>query len=200
MLLGGGSSCQQCGCLPGGCTIKTIGGYDTYLGQKTTEEPKNMLAARVGPFDSSFSIASVTLLTNGLRYALQTPPLQYTVPTLQLWAHNAIDNVPNTLAADAPDVLATFTAPASFAAGDWVFTHAGYTVSAGTYYWVVLRYNGEWAYWEENCSTHVTFPSFAACVAACCDYWSQGSLGVDGAESAAWDGVSYCGGLVLSIN
>jgi hypothetical protein len=202
MLLGGGSNCQSCGCAPAvsGCTIKTVGGYDTYLGQKITEEPKNMLAARIGPFDSSFAITAVTILTNGLRYALQSPPLPYTVPTLELWAHNATNNLPNTLAAGAPDVLATFTEPASFAAGEWVFTNAGYTVSSGTYYWIVLRYNGEWAYWEENCDTHATFPSSGACVAACCDYWTFGSLGLFGGESASWFSVEYCGGYVLSIN
>jgi hypothetical protein len=159
-----------------------------------------MLAARVGPFDSSFTITSVTILTDGLEYALLTPPNPYTVPTLELWAHNATDNVPNTLAADAPDVLATFTAPASFAAGNWVFTHAGYTVSSQTYYWIVLRYNGGWAYWEENCDTHATFASSGACIAACCDYWTSGQLGLLGGESAAWDPTSYCGGFVLTIN
>jgi hypothetical protein len=95
-------------------------------------------------------------------------------------------------------VLATFTAPASFAPGNWVFTHAGYTVSAGTYYWIVLRHNGKWAYWEENCDTHATFPSSAACIAACCDYWTSGSLGAPG--GVLWDGNALCGGYVLSIN
>jgi hypothetical protein len=186
MLLGGGSNCQSCGCAPGGCTIKTVGGYDLYL------ETNKALAARIGPFDSSFAITSATILTDGLTYALP-----YTSPLLELWAHDAANNLPN-LPSAVPDVLATFTAPASFASGNWVFTHAGYTVSAGTYYWIVLRHNGKWAYWEENCGAQTTYPSFAACVAACCDYWTSGTLGPPG--GVLWDGSSLCGGYVLSIN
>ena len=196
MLLGGGSSCQQCGCAPGGCTIKTVGGYDTYL------DVNKALAARIGPFDSSFAITSVTILTDGLTHALNSPPDPYTSPVLELWAHDAANNVPNLPSIGGlpvPDVLATFTAPGSFAAGNWVFTHAGYTVYAGTYYWIVLRNNGKWAYWEENCDTHLTFQSSAACVAACCDYWTTGSLGAPG--GVLWDfSGSLCGGYVLSIN
>ena len=195
MLLGGGSSCQQCGCAPGGCTIKTVGGYDTYL------QPADLnaaVAARIGPFDTSFSITSVTLLTDGLTVALNSPPDYLSEPLLELWGHDAVNNVPNLGIGQQPhEILATFTAPGSFAPGNWVFTHAGYTVSASTYYWIVLRYNGKWAYWEENCGTHATFPSFAACVAACCDYWTAGRLG---GGQAIWEGGYLCGGYVLSIN
>jgi hypothetical protein len=191
MLLGGSSPCQQCGCSPGDCTTKTLGGYDTYL------ESFGALAARIGPFDSSFDITSVTLLTNGLTYALNSPADAFTTPLVELWAHDVADNLPNLTSGGLPDVLATFTQPGSFAAGDWIFTHAGFTVSAGTYYWIVLRHNGAWAYWDENCLTQTTFPSFAACVAACCDYWTQGTFG---GGQGLWDGSSLCGGYVLSIN
>lgn len=193
MLLGGGSSCQACGCSPGGCTTKTVGGYDTYHGPNGF----GALAARIGPFDSSLSITSVTLLTDGLSYALNTPPDPFTEPLLELWAHDASANLPRLTSGGLPDILATFTKPGSFAAGDWVFTHAGYTVTASTYYWIVLRYNGKWAYWDENCGTQTTYPSFAACVAACCDYWTTG---VFGGGQSVWDGDSLCGGYVLSIN
>lgn len=194
MILGGGSNCQGCGCSPGGCTIKTVGGYDQYLLSNAA------VGARIGPFDASFSITSVTLLTDGLSYALNSPPNPFTEPLLELWAHDSANNLPNLPSIGGfpvPDILATFTAPGSFSPGDWVFTHAGYTVSAGTYYWLVLRYNGKWAYWEENCDTHATFASSAECVAACCDYWTQGTLG---GGQALWDGNVFCGGYVLSIN
>jgi hypothetical protein len=194
MLLGGGSNCQSCGCSPGGCTIKTVGGYDTFL-----EPLYGALAARVGPFDTSFAITSVTLLTDGLTVALNSPPDEFSEPLLELWGHDAVNNVPNLrqISQEPPEILATFTAPGSFAPGNWVFTHAGYTVSASTYYWIVLRYNGKWAYWEENCDTHATFPSSAACIAACCDYWTAGRLG---GGQAIWEGGYLCGGFVLSIN
>jgi hypothetical protein len=195
MLLGGGSSCQQCGCSPGGCTIKTIGGYDQYL-----ITPKLALAARIGQFPSSITVTSVTITTDGLKYALASPPEADTTPVLQLWVHDATNNLPDLPSVGGvpvPNVLATFTAPGSFAAGDWVFTHAGHTLSANTYYWIVLRNNGKWAYWEENCNTHATFPSSAACIAACCDYWTAGDLG---SQQVIWEGASLCGGYVLSIN
>ena len=186
----GGFGCSPCCATPTGCTTKTVGGYDTYL------ETNKALAARIGPFDSSFAITSATILTDGLTYALP-----YTSPLLELWAHDAANNLPNLPSIGGfpvPDVLATFTAPGSFAPGNWVFTHAGYTVSASTYYWIVLRHNGKWAYWEENCGTQTAYPSFAACVDACCDYWTQGSLGAPG--GVLWDGNSLCGGYVLAIN
>lgn len=190
----GGFGCSPCCATPGGCTTKTVGGYDQYL------QSNGAAGARIGPFDASFSITSVTLLTDGLSYALNSPPDPFTEPLLELWAHDAANNLPNLPSIGGfpvPDILATFTAPGSFSPGDWVFTHAGYTVSAGTYYWLVLRYNGQWAYWEENCGTQTTYPSFAACVAACCDYWTTGTLG---GGQALWDGNSLCGGYVLSIN
>ena len=190
----GGFGCSPCCATPGGCTIKTVGGYDTYL-----QQFNDALAARIGPFDASFSITSVTLLTDGLTYALNSPPDEMSEPLLELWGHDAVNNVPNLrqISQEPPEILATFIAPGSFAPGNWVFTHAGYTVSAGTYYWIVLRYNGKWAYWEENCDTHATFASSAACIAACCDYWTQGRLG---GGQAIWDGGFLCGGYVLSIN
>lgn len=185
----GGFGCSPCCATPTGCTTKTVGGYDTYL-----IEPKLAIGARIGQFSSAITVTSVTIKTNGLTYAISTPPAANTAPVLELWAHDAANNLPDLPSVGGlpvPNVLATFTVPASFAAGDWVFTHAGYSISANTYYWIVLRNNGKWAYWDENCGFN------SACIAACCDYWTQGDLG---SQNVIWDGVSYCGGYVLSIN
>lgn len=188
MLLGGGSSCQQCGCGPAGCTSKTIGGYDASI------YSTKAAGARIGQFGSALTVTSVTITTDGLTYPLTNPPAAFTTPVLELWAHDATNNLPDLPSiggVPTPNILATFTAPGSFGAGDWVFTHAGYTLAANTFYWIVLRHNGLWAYWEENCGSNT------ACQAACCDYWTQGTLG---GGQAIWDGVSYCNGYVLSIN
>lgn len=182
-----GLGCLKC-CATTGCTSKTIGGYDEYL------ESFRAAAARVGQFASAFTITSVTIVTDGLTYPLSTPPAANTTPVLELWGHDAVNNLPNMPSvggSPVPDILATFTPPASFDPGDWVFTHAGYTVAANTYYWIVLRHNGLWAYWDENCGSNTE------CQAACCDYWTQGTLG--GGQSI-WDGAAYCNGYVLSIN
>lgn len=181
-----GGQCSTC-CAPSGCTSKTIGGYDEYLA-----DANYGIGARIGQFSSAVTITSVTITTDGLTYPITNPPAANTTPVLQLWAHDATNNLPNFLSVGGvpvADILATFTAPASFGAGDWVFTHAGYTLSANTYYWLVLRNNGLWAYWDENCGSNT------ACQAACCDYWTQSIF-----SGALWDGVFYCGGYVLSIN
>ena len=151
MLLGGGSSCQQCGCGPSGCTSKTIGGYDEFL-----IEPKLALGARIGQFGSAVTVTSVTITTDGLTYPLTNPPAANTTPVLELWAHDATNNLPNILSVGGlpvADILATFTAPSSFGAGDWVFTHAGYTLSASTYYWVGCEsIDGTWHLEWSECS------------------------------------------------
>ena len=207
MLLGGYSSCQGCGCVPAttGCPTRVFGGYDGFLGT-TPPTPGGILGARVGPFNSSFSITSVTLLTDGLNYAINTSrpadDIYRQTPLLELWSHDPIYNSPKLLnmvgGGGVPDVLATFTAPSSFAAGNWVFTHAGYTVSASTYYWIVLSFNGRWAYWQENCDTAPGYGSYQACVNACCDYWTQGERQTN--DTVFWTNVFLCEGFMLSIN
>ena len=187
MLLGG-KGCQQCACTTG-CTSKTIGGYDEWL-----SDVKLAMGVRIGAFASSMTLTSVTLTTDGLTYPRSIPPAANTTPVLELWVHDATNNRPRIYSPGGiptGDVLATFTAPGSFGAGDWVFTHAGYTLSANTYYWLVLKNNGLWAYWDENCGSN------AGCQAACCDYWVHGDLGN---QQFAWEPTNYCGGYVYSLN
>jgi hypothetical protein len=165
-----------------------------------------MLAARIGPFDSSVSITSVTLLTDGLSYAINTSrsadDIYRQTPLVELWSHDSAVNRPKLLnmisGGGDPDILATFTAPASFAAGNWIFTHAGYTVSASTYYWIVLSFNGRWAYWQENCGSVPGYESYQACVDACCDYWAEGYREIT--DRSGWTNLFLCEGFILSIN
>jgi len=186
----GGFGCSPC-CAPQvGCTSRTISGYDAYIDTST-----RALATRIGAFSSSLTLTSVTIPTAGLSYPLSVPPAANTQPVLQIWAHDSTNNLPRVYSSGGSsvlDILTTLTAPASFQSGDWVFTHAGYTLSANTFYWIVLRHNGEWAYWVENCAG-----ASAECIAACCDYWTQGTFG--GGQSL-WDGSSYCGAYAYTLN
>ena len=183
MLLGG-KGCQQCACTSG-CTSKTLAGYDNVY----IDTAYRAGAVRIGPFASNLTVTSVTIPTDGLIEPLTSPPAAGTKPTMEIWSHDATNNLPLISSGPVKGIVATLTSPATFGAGNWVFTHAGYTLTANTYYWLVCN-NVAWGYWDEHCAAND-----AACEAACCDYWTAG-LGT----SVIWDGTAFCGAYVYTLN
>ncbi len=146
MLIGGGSSCQQCGCgesCPApdytsvGYDIATI---DTFLAQSFVVPAGGL------------TLTSATLTIAGYDPLQATlPPGSYTnYPRSRLYGN--IDGTGSEAGLVKPDTtaLATLTAPAIGTLGNatWVFTHAGYALTAGVRYWISLETNGYWEYYE----------------------------------------------------
>ena len=143
MILGGGSSCQKCGC-PSGCVCNIF---------DAPEITSNSA-------DSSVKLASMFLTGSAARNitAIQLRSPLWTAgnstgATLEIWSSVLrADNelVPNAL-------LHTLTYPATLEQ-NVTFTSSGYTVSANTNYWVVLSIAGPWTFTDHNFCIDGTVP------------------------------------------
>jgi hypothetical protein len=141
MLLGGGSSCQQCGCAPG-CVCNI---FDAPVAGQNTSDAGNKGASQFLTGSSARVITAIQLRT----------PLWTTANSsgavLEIWSHSTAQlGIP-----DAP--VHTLTYPSTLG-DDVTFTSAGYTVAANTYYWVVLSAAGSWEFTDHNACITGTQP------------------------------------------
>ena len=160
MLLGGGSSCQQCGCVKTDCFV----GISPSVASQSFDNA-TFLASGLSIGASAISLKSVTIYNDGYDIPL-TAKLGggYTnAPVCQIFLNDTSDTSlpygPRPLGYTT-GTLATLTPPASFAGATWTFTHAGLSLSANTIYWVVMSApGGQTAYWDENDYTDLITPA-----------------------------------------
>jgi hypothetical protein len=146
MLLGGGSSCQQCGCGES-CPAPDY----TSVGYDIADNVVYLAQSYVTP-SGGITLTSATLTIAGYDPLQATlPPGSYTnYPRCRLYAN--VDGTGPDVGLVRPDTtaLATLTAPAIGTLGNatWVFTHAGYALTGGSRYWISLELNGYWEFYE----------------------------------------------------
>lgn len=146
MLLGGGSSCQACGCSPG-CPEPdfTPVSYDTASGGTWLAQSFIAPAGGLTLTSATLSIAGYVPLGSTF------PPGSYTnYPRSKIYANENGTGSDSGKVRPEATALATLTAPAVGLLGDptWTFTHAGYSLTGGVRYWISLETNGEWQYYQ----------------------------------------------------
>ena len=149
MLLGGGSSCQACGCVKAECfsgQTPTTGSIEFSLSDPVAQ------AIEVG--SAGVTLTSVTIHNDGISLPLVAKfGGGYTnAPRCSMWSSSALSpsSCPNDKIPAGSGLLVTLTPPASFTGATWVFTHSGYSLSANTTYWVVMDCEGgsQSAFWK----------------------------------------------------
>jgi len=138
MLLGGGSSCQSCGCNPVRCFdgIVPDSSYDGF-------DNATFLAGGITIGGSSQTLTSVTIYNDGSTNA----PVYCIV-----WPNDTTDTSlpygprpkvrPSNPPYNFPPECVFLTLPSSFSGSTWTFTHSGLTLSANTIYWIVMAGQG----------------------------------------------------------
>jgi hypothetical protein len=145
MLLGGGSSCQACGCgsAPDPDCVCNI--FDAPVISQSTAQSNIWAASMFLTGSSGKIITSIQLRTPTWTSANSSGA------TLKIFSHSTANGgIPNA-------ALHTLTYPATLG-DDVTFTSVGYTVSANTYYWVVLSENGPWEFTDHNACIDGTVP------------------------------------------
>jgi hypothetical protein len=128
MLLGGGSSCQKCGC---GCACPL---WDIELGGNDQALETFWLGAHFYTGPSGGTIKSIQL-----RSPSWSVLSNRTSARLSIWS-----TVSNEYCRDPNSLLHLLDNPTTYGA-DPTFTTSGYTVSAESHYWVILQYAGTWS-------------------------------------------------------
>lgn len=166
-----GGTCSPCCGAPPECAAidYTPVAYDE-------ASPNQYLAGSFVASSGGLTVTKVTLDIAGYDPLMATlPPGTYTnYPTC--WLYSDSSTQPGS-------AVATFTGPTSIGAATWEFTHAGYSCSGSTRYWIVLGKNGWWNFYEiPDCNNGLT-----QCCARAYGYRSTlgGAWNIVG-DSAAW--------------
>ena len=132
----GGFGCSPC-CGPVPCfsgQTPNTGSLEFYLSSPFAQ------AIEVG--STGVTLTSVTIYNDGISQPLVSKlGGGYTnAPRCSIWSSSALSPspCPDDKIPTGSGKLVTLTPPASFAGATWVFTHAGYSLSANTTYWVVM--------------------------------------------------------------
>jgi hypothetical protein len=154
MLLGGGSSCQQCGCPPGcECNIFDAPEIIWSSADSVTKLASTFLTGSAARVITAIQLRTpVWTAENSTNFYGDGAPAK-----LEIWSNKL--RTPNQTIVDfIPDApLHTLTFPTTL--GENVtFTSSGYTVSANTYYWVVLSIAGRWTFTNHNLCIDDTVP------------------------------------------
>jgi hypothetical protein len=148
MLLGGGSNCQGCGCSQD-CFVgqsPDTGSIEFYLDSPLAQ------AIEVG--STGVTLTSVTIYNDGISEPLisKLGGGYVNAPRCSIWSSSVASpsSCPDDKIPTGSGKLVTLTPPASFAGATWVFTHAGYVLSANTTYWVVMdcELSAQSAFWK----------------------------------------------------
>lgn len=147
MILGGRSSCQQCGCRGSPCPAfdYTAAGSDTASNSTWLAQSFIVPAGGLTLTSATFDIAGYVPLQGTL------PPGSYSnYPRSKIYENE--DGTGPNLGSVRPqaNALTNLTAPsvASLNNATWTFTHAGYSLTAGLRYWLSLEVNGDWNYYN----------------------------------------------------
>lgn len=146
MLLGGGSSCQGCGCKPQADCFESatpVENYNLYF------DGGNWVAGGIVVGNSSITLNQVKVYVGNFNAPLNADgSLQNSSNSPLCYIYSS--DTPNSAEpwiSKPLALIATLTPPYSFSGNEWTFTSSGLSLSANTIYWVVMAAGFYDAYW-----------------------------------------------------